>query len=240
VVLTAPSTAGGKTFTGWTGDVTSSSQTISFSMNGNKTVTANFTEQKHTINITAGENGTVEPNGTIDVNAGQNLSFTAQPNLGYIIDRWYLDGNSVQQGNTSYTLYNVQADHNVLVTFIEISPMDLNNDGILNFSDFAIFAFYWMDDTCSGPDWCEGSDSDYSGRVDFVDLLNFVDYWLWCRGDLDLDGDVDFVDYAVFADQWMNQNCDEPNWCEGADFDKSGSVDLYDLSEFTDNWLEGF
>lgn len=42
VTLTAPSTAGGKQFTGWTGNVTSSNQTISFSMNGHKTVTANF------------------------------------------------------------------------------------------------------------------------------------------------------------------------------------------------------
>jgi len=52
------------------------------------------------------------------------------------------------------------------------------HDGILNFSDFTIFAFYWMNDTCSDPNWCEGSDSDCSGRVDFVDLLNFVDHWL--------------------------------------------------------------
>ncbi len=193
-----------------------------------------------TISASAGLNGTVEPTGVFDVNLGQDVTFTAEPNAGYTVDWWYLDSNAVQEGGITYTLSDIQTNHNVLVTFIEILPMDLNNDGIVNFGDFAIFAFYWMDDTCSEPDWCEGSDSDYSGKVDFVDLLNFVDYWLWRRGDLDLDGDVDFVDYAVFANQWMNQNCDEPNWCEGADLDKSGSVDLYDLSEFTDNWLEGF
>ena len=44
VTLTAPSSANGQTFTGWTGDVTSSNQTISFSMNGNKSVTASFTQ----------------------------------------------------------------------------------------------------------------------------------------------------------------------------------------------------
>jgi hypothetical protein len=43
VMLTAPSTASGKPFTEWTGDITSSSQTISFTMNGNKNVTVNFT-----------------------------------------------------------------------------------------------------------------------------------------------------------------------------------------------------
>lgn len=42
VTLTAPATSGGATFTGWTGSVTSSSQTISLSMNAAKSVTANY------------------------------------------------------------------------------------------------------------------------------------------------------------------------------------------------------
>jgi hypothetical protein len=56
--------------------------------------------------------------------------------------------------------------------------MDLNDDGIVNFGDFAIFAFYWMDDTCSGPDWCEKTDFDQSGKVDILDLAKFVKHWL--------------------------------------------------------------
>jgi hypothetical protein len=62
--------------------------------------------------------------------------------------------------------------------FVVYESMDLNNDGIVNFSDFAIFAFYWMDDTCSEPDWCEGTDFDKSGAVDILDLAEFVEYWL--------------------------------------------------------------
>jgi hypothetical protein len=216
-------------------------ETVTFTGGGGATrpVSGTGLLQKYTITATFGENGTVEPNSVFDVNLGQDVTFTAEPNTGYIVDWWYLDGSEVQQGSTTYTLYNVQADHNVLVTFIEISPMDLNNDGIVNFSDFAIFAFYWMDDTCSEPDWCEGSDSDYSGRVDFVDLLNFVDYWLWCRADLDLDGAVNFSDYAIFAYNWMDDTCCDPNWCEGTDFDHSGSVDMLDLATFARYWLEG-
>ena len=42
VTLTAPTTAGGNDFTGWTGDVTDINRTISFAMNGNKNVTAHF------------------------------------------------------------------------------------------------------------------------------------------------------------------------------------------------------
>lgn len=42
VTLTAPFTAGSELFIGWTGDITSNDQTISFSMNADKTVTANY------------------------------------------------------------------------------------------------------------------------------------------------------------------------------------------------------
>ncbi len=49
-------------------------------------------------------------------------------------------------------------------------------EGILNLSDFAIFAFYWMDDTCSDPNWCEGNDFDCSGSVDMLDLATFAGY----------------------------------------------------------------
>jgi hypothetical protein len=42
VILTAPATSGGATFTGWTGSTTSASQTITLSMTANKTVTANY------------------------------------------------------------------------------------------------------------------------------------------------------------------------------------------------------
>jgi hypothetical protein len=56
--------------------------------------------------------------------------------------------------------------------------MDFYDDGIVNFRDFAIFASYWMDDTCSGPDWCEGIDFNESSRVDIQDLAKFVKYWL--------------------------------------------------------------
>ena len=123
---------------------------------------------KYTINASSGPNGTVEPNGIFDVNLGENINFMAEPNAGYIVDWWYLDGVSVQLGGNTYLLSNVQSSRNVLVTFMR-SAMDLNNDGILNFSDFAIFACYWMNNTCSEPDWCEGSDFDKNGRVDFVD-----------------------------------------------------------------------
>lgn len=60
---------------------------------------------------------------------------------------------------------------------LDINPSDLDDNGIVNSGDFAIFASKWMD-MCSTPDWCQGCDLNRSGKVDFQDLLNLVDQWL--------------------------------------------------------------
>jgi peptidoglycan-N-acetylglucosamine deacetylase len=60
----------------------------------------------------------------------------------------------------------------------EFIPADLNIDGKVNLTDYVIFADHWMDDTCSEPNWCEGTDFDQSGSVDILDLATFAGYWL--------------------------------------------------------------
>jgi hypothetical protein len=77
---------------------------------------------RYSITASAGSNGTISPSGIFTVNQGSNVLFTATADPAYTVDTWYVDGNSVQEGNTTYTLYDVQADHSVLVTFMEIPP----------------------------------------------------------------------------------------------------------------------
>ena len=60
---------------------------------------------------------------------------------------------------------------------LAVNRMDLDNDGIVNFSDYAIFANNWMN-TCSAPDWCRGCDLNSSGAVYVQDLHNLTGYWL--------------------------------------------------------------
>jgi hypothetical protein len=93
VTLTAPLTASGQTFTGWTGDVPSNSQTISFSMNGPKTVTANFAINTYTLTITA-TNGSVSktPNKS-SYSAGETVTLQATPNTGYHFVNWSGDAS---------------------------------------------------------------------------------------------------------------------------------------------------
>jgi hypothetical protein len=146
-------------------------------------------------------------------------------------------------GNHTITLNVSDANglsDSTAIAITVLLPGDFNIDYRVDFIDLAKFSSKWLD-TCSEPNWCEGTDLDYSGRVNFVDFALFAEQWLWEKipADIDIDGDVDFVDYAVFANNWMYQNCAEPNWCFRADLNKSGSVDLYDLAEFTDHWLKG-
>ena len=57
--------------------------------------------------------------------------------------------------------------------------------------------------------------------------------------DWDGSGVVDLADYAAFASMWMSQECQAPQWCNGADLDRDGAVGLIDVLMFADFWLWG-
>jgi hypothetical protein len=69
------------------------------------------------VTASAGTGGTISPSGTITKNAGDSQAFTASPNSNYAVNQWLVDGNVVQASDTAYTLYNIQANLNVQVTF---------------------------------------------------------------------------------------------------------------------------
>jgi hypothetical protein len=55
--------------------------------------------------------------------------------------------------------------------------------------------------------------------------------------DLNSDEVVDFGDFALFSSQWSDNDCDDPDWCAGADIDRDGDVDHNDLGLFVEYWL---
>lgn len=80
---------------------------------------------------------------------------------------------------------------------------------------------------------------------EYSDAVRISSYAQWIRnitvpkieGDLDRDGYVDFADFAIVAGVWMSTECQEPDWCLGADFEPDGDVDWADLVEFLSHWL---
>lgn len=72
--------------------------------------------QIHTITATAGEGGTIDPSGTVNVADGKSRTFTITPDAGRFISDVKVDGNSVGTP-TTYTFSKVTADHTIEVTF---------------------------------------------------------------------------------------------------------------------------
>ncbi|MDR2928042.1 MAG: M6 family metalloprotease domain-containing protein [Cytophagaceae bacterium] len=94
----------------------------------NSTIMAYFAMNTHTITATAGDNGTITPEGAVVVNHGSEQTFTFTPNDGYKIENVLINGanNAEAVANGSYTFGNITADHNIHVTFISLSSIDEN------------------------------------------------------------------------------------------------------------------
>ena len=94
----------GYTFTNWTenGNVVSTNANYTFTVNGNRTLVANFQMQSYTITVTANpaNGGTVSGGGNF--NYGQSCTLTATPATGYNFVRWTKNGQQVST-NATYT-----------------------------------------------------------------------------------------------------------------------------------------
>ncbi|MBI1807829.1 MAG: right-handed parallel beta-helix repeat-containing protein [Ignavibacteria bacterium] len=115
VQLTA-TPASGYNFSGWSGDASGSANPMSLTINGNKTITATFTQSTFIITASAGTNGTVTPSGAVSVNSGSSQSFTITPSAGYHIDSVIVDGTN-QGAVSSYSFTNVTASHSISASF---------------------------------------------------------------------------------------------------------------------------
>lgn len=74
-------------------------------------------ENSNTITASAGENGTISPNGAVVVNEGDDQTFTFHPSNGYEVDEVLVDGTAVTVTGNVYTVTNITADHMINVTF---------------------------------------------------------------------------------------------------------------------------
>ena len=97
----------GYVFANWTenGNVVSTSASYTFTVNGSRSLVANFTQQTYTITATADPTigGTVTGGGTF--NYGQSCTLTATPAPGYIFVNWTKNGQQVS--TTSNYTFNV-------------------------------------------------------------------------------------------------------------------------------------
>ncbi len=116
VPITATPTPGW-TFDGWTGDVANpNSSTTTVTMNGNKTVTANFGHPVTTNNLTIYIIGEGSTTGAGTYNEGTVVTITATPpDYGYVFDGW--TGDAVADPNSATTTITMDDDKTVTANF---------------------------------------------------------------------------------------------------------------------------
>ena len=71
------------------------------------------------------------------------------------------------------------ADSNVDMGYHYTLPVeilgDFDFDGDVDLEDLALFMLYWLEDDCTFPYWCYGTDLNEDGKVDFEDYARFAE-----------------------------------------------------------------
>ncbi|MBI3365091.1 MAG: T9SS type A sorting domain-containing protein [Ignavibacteriae bacterium] len=103
-------------FVDWSGDASGSANPLTVTMDGNKTITANFAINTYNITSTAGAGGSINPAGVQSVNYGGSQHYTISPDLGYHLQDLLVDNVHVDS-TTGYTFTNVTTTHTIEATF---------------------------------------------------------------------------------------------------------------------------
>lgn len=111
----------------------------------NHTISVNFSQINYTITATASTGGSISPNGSVVVAAGNSQTFTITTNAGYQISNVLVNGSSVGTVS-SYTFNNVNANQTISVAFATTTTstegtFQLNNSFITGLTNPTAMAF---------------------------------------------------------------------------------------------------
>ena len=100
----------GYTFTGWSGDASGTTNPVSVLIDGNKSVTANYSQNEYTLAITSAHGTVAKTPDQATYHYGETVQLTATPDAGYTFSNWSGDAGGtanpvsvLMDGNKSVT-----------------------------------------------------------------------------------------------------------------------------------------
>ena len=117
VVQLTASPAAGYSFSAWSGDVTGSANPASVTVNGNKAVTATFTQNQYALTVsTVGSGSVLRVRAQTSYTSGTVVTLTASPSAGYTFTGWSGD----LTGSVNPATITMNAAKTVTATFTAI------------------------------------------------------------------------------------------------------------------------
>jgi uncharacterized repeat protein (TIGR02543 family) len=119
VTLTAVPSSGWS-FSGWSGDLSGETNPVTVTMDGNKNITATFSQIMKTLTVTSGANGSVtQPGtGTFSYGMGTVVNLQAAADSGFVFVNWTGDVSKVANVNAASTTIVMDGDYSVQTNFI--------------------------------------------------------------------------------------------------------------------------
>jgi uncharacterized repeat protein (TIGR02543 family) len=120
IVSVSATASAGYSFLSWTGDQTGSTNPVSLTMGGQKSVTANFTQNQYTVAVSVSPSGSGSVTKSPDKPTyiyGDQVTLTATANTGYSFGSWSGDAS----GTASPTTITINSNKAVSATFTAIA-----------------------------------------------------------------------------------------------------------------------
>ncbi|AQQ71600.1 hypothetical protein SMSP2_01976 [Limihaloglobus sulfuriphilus] len=109
---------------------------------------------------------------------GSSIDARIQPQEGFGVNKWYVNGIAYQDGGESFSFDNLNEPVNIYADMISLTPLiagDITGEGLVNLRDFTILASQWLASPgVASADVSEPCD----GYVDYLDLIVLAESWL--------------------------------------------------------------
>ena len=145
IVTLTPVPATGWSFGTWSGDLIGNANPASITIDGNKSITATFTQIEYTLTITTNGEGDVYPNIPAPYHYGDIVQLTASPTSGWVFNNWTGDYSGTANpasitinGNTSITANFTQEEYTLTINIVGKGSVSIDRPGPYHYHDMVI------------------------------------------------------------------------------------------------------